>query len=60
MPHTIRSARHARLAQYTGMEHLAGANCYECEVCASKQEAYKGIRLKHVPPILTISLNRYT
>jgi len=42
------------------MEHLAGANCYECEVCASKQEAYKGIRLKHVPPILTISLNRYT
>lgn len=49
------------LRGYLVDEELSGSNAYECEVCASKQTAHKGIRLssKKLPSILCLQLNRF-
>ena len=48
------------LENYIKPEVLEGDNQYNCEECASKQDAEKGIKLVAGPPILTIALNRFT
>lgn len=41
------------------MELLNGDNQYQCDCCQKKTDAYKGIKLQQLPPILTVSLNRF-
>lgn len=41
------------------MELLNGDNQYQCDMCQKKTDANKGIKLQQLPPILTISLNRF-
>ena len=39
---------------------LDGDNKYACEPCNKKVDAEKGLKLAKVPPIFTLSLNRFT
>ena len=48
------------LENYIKPEVLSGDNAYFCEVCQTKVDAEKGIKLVSGPPILTIVLNRFT
>ena len=48
------------LENYIKPEVLEGDNQYNCEICATKVDAEKGIKLVAGPPILTIALNRFT
>eukprot|EP00049_Salpingoeca_infusionum_P009589 m.162258 g.162258 ORF g.162258 m.162258 type:complete len:1363 (-) comp14372_c0_seq4:137-4225(-) len=47
------------LEKYTEMEELSGGNQYRCGECGNLCDAYKGIMLGQLPPILTLSLNRF-
>lgn len=40
-------------------EELAGDNKYMCEECGSKQEAWKGLRIDHLPEYVTLYVNRF-
>jgi len=40
-------------------EKLEGSNQYFCETCNKKVDAYKGIKIRKFPPILTLSLSRF-
>ena len=44
------------LAQYVTQEVLDGSNQWNCDRCAKKVDALKGLQLKAVPPLLTIQL----
>ena len=48
------------LENYIKPEVLEGDNQYNCELCATKVDAEKGIKLVAGPPVLTIALNRFT
>eukprot|EP00051_Salpingoeca_urceolata_P012257 m.152028 g.152028 ORF g.152028 m.152028 type:complete len:1363 (+) comp17429_c0_seq5:284-4372(+) len=48
------------LQRYTEMELLEGDNRYSCSNCDTLVDAYKGLRLRTLPTILTLSLNRFT
>ena len=48
------------LENYIKPEVLDGDNKYNCEICQTKVNAEKGIKLVAGPPILTIALNRFT
>ncbi len=48
------------LAAYTAMELLTGSNKYACAGCNSMVDALRGVRLKRLPSILTIGLNRFS
>jgi ubiquitin C-terminal hydrolase len=37
------------LENYRKPENLTGDNKYDCAVCSSKQDATKGLKLKHLP-----------
>ncbi len=39
---------------------MAGDNKYRCDKCASLVDAKRGLRLSQLPPILTLSLSRFT
>jgi ubiquitin C-terminal hydrolase len=39
---------------------LAGDNQYRCDQCARLVDAKRGLRLSQLPPILTLSLSRFT
>ncbi|CAD8126154.1 unnamed protein product [Paramecium sonneborni] len=39
---------------------LDGNNQYFCEICGFKVDALKGDKIRKLPPILTLTLNRYT
>jgi len=41
------------------LEKLEGSNQYFCEQCNKKVDAYKGIKIRRFPPILTFSLSRF-
>ena len=41
------------------MEKLEGSNQYYCDICNKKVDAYKGIKIRKFPPILTLSLSRF-
>jgi ubiquitin C-terminal hydrolase len=43
-----------------GVEMLKGDNQYFCETCEAKVDATRGMMLGHVPPILTLALNRFS
>ena len=48
------------LENYIKPETLDGPNQYFCEVCQSKQDAEKGLKLTKGPSLLAIVLNRFT
>lgn len=41
------------------LEKLEGSNQYNCDVCDKKVDAYKGIKVRKFPSILTFSLSRF-
>mmetsp|Transcript_40464 Transcript_40464/g.35912 ORF Transcript_40464/g.35912 Transcript_40464/m.35912 type:complete len:96 (-) Transcript_40464:3089-3376(-) len=41
------------------LEKLEGSNQYSCDTCDKKVDAYKGIKIRKFPPILTFSLSRF-
>jgi hypothetical protein len=43
---------------YKGVEVLDGNNKFFCERCHAHNEATRSVRLGHLPPVLTIHLNR--
>lgn len=47
------------LRQYTSAEYMEGESAYACEICSSKQNALRFTTIKSLPPILTISCNRF-
>jgi ubiquitin carboxyl-terminal hydrolase 40 len=47
------------IMQFITPEKLDGNNCYFCELCQKKCEALKGVKIRKLPQILTISLNRF-
>lgn len=48
----------ACLAHYFGLEYLNGKNQYECDACATRTDAEIGMRMKHLPRVLCLSLAR--
>ena len=51
------------LGNYVEPERLEGDSAYHCDVCAEngghKQPASRGVVLKHLPPVLTLSCSRF-
>lgn len=47
------------LMAFVTPELLDGGNQYFCELCAKKCDARKGMKLRRLPPVLTLSLNRF-
>ena len=47
------------LENYVTPEVLEGENQYECEKCAKKVNAWKGLKFKTFPPLLTLQLKRF-
>lgn len=47
------------ILQYITPEVLSEGNQYFCEVCQKKVDALKGVKIKSLPDILQISLNRF-
>lgn len=41
-------------------ELLEKDNQYFCDICNQKVDALKGVKLLQLPPILTLSINRFT
>ena len=41
-------------------EHLDGNNQYNCDACAKKVNATKGLKLKSLPEVLTVQMKRFT
>jgi ubiquitin C-terminal hydrolase len=50
----------ASLASFTSVEEMVHPNQVTCDVCGCKCDAHKGIKLRSLPAILTLSLNRFT
>ena len=40
-------------------EELSGDNKYMCDICGSKQNAWKGLRIDHLPEYVTLYVNRF-
>lgn len=40
-------------------EFLCGDNQYSCDFCASKVDATRQLRLRDLPPVLCLSLQRF-
>ena len=52
---------HSLLNSFVMRERLEGNNQYKCELCGNQyRDAEKYCQLKHLPPILTFSLLRFT
>ena len=47
------------LEVYTSMELLEHPNQYRCDTCDALVDAHKGVKLRRLPPILTVGLNRF-
>lgn len=47
------------LRSFSSMETLSGAQKYFCELCCSKQEAQKRMRIKKQPKVLALHLKRF-
>jgi ubiquitin carboxyl-terminal hydrolase 48 len=47
------------LKDYLAKEVLNGNNQYYCENCDAKLDATRCVKLKKLPPVLNLSLNRY-
>eukprot|EP01114_Cavostelium_apophysatum_P023139 TRINITY_DN8623_c0_g1_i1.p1 TRINITY_DN8623_c0_g1~~TRINITY_DN8623_c0_g1_i1.p1 ORF type:complete len:343 (-),score=70.53 TRINITY_DN8623_c0_g1_i1:56-1084(-) len=47
------------LRSFGAIEMLSGQDKFYCDVCHSKQEAEKGIKIKKLPPILVLHLKRF-
>ena len=58
-PPLSHAVRRRSLSNFTEMEVLNGDNQYFCETCGKKCDAHKGIKFKELPPVLTLSLNRF-
>ena len=56
----LNSSVEMALENYIKPETLDGPNQYFCEVCQSKQDAEKGLKLTKRPSLLAIVLNRFT
>ncbi|EGD76051.1 hypothetical protein PTSG_00761 [Salpingoeca rosetta] len=48
------------LSKFTEMEHLCGDNKFRCSACDRLVEAYKGILLSSLPPIISFNLMRFS
>lgn len=48
----------ACLSHYFGLELLSGKNQYECDACGMRTDAEIGMRMKHLPRVLCLSLAR--
>lgn len=48
------------LENYLKPEKLEGSNQYECSKCNKKVNAIKGLKITKCPPILSVTLNRFT
>lgn len=48
------------LEAYTSMELLEHPNQYRCDTCDALVDAHKGVKLRRLPPILTVGLNRFS
>ena len=53
------SLSHCLVHSFSGLEMLSGDHKYHCEVCLSKQEAQKCMRIKRLPKILVLHLKRF-
>jgi uncharacterized UBP type Zn finger protein len=40
-------------------EELKGENKYSCQICESKQNALKGLRIDNLPEYVTLYVNRF-
>ncbi|OXG99267.1 ubiquitin carboxyl-terminal hydrolase 9/13 [Cryptococcus neoformans A1-35-8] len=47
------------LRQFTDTEHLCGTNKLICDNCGGHQEAEVGIKIRRLPPILALHLQRF-
>ncbi|TYJ57890.1 hypothetical protein B9479_001500 [Cryptococcus floricola] len=47
------------LRQFTDTEHLCGTNKFLCDNCGGHQEAEMGIKIRRLPPILALHLQRF-
>ena len=56
----LNSSVEMALENYIKPERLEGDNKYQCEKCAKKVDAEKGLKLTSCPPILVIHLARFT
>eukprot|EP00466_Bigelowiella_natans_P011188 jgi/Bigna1/132559/aug1.18_g7267 len=48
------------LKSYLAPEQLTGGNQYRCYCCQKKVDAIKRFRMKKLPPVLTICMNRFS
>jgi ubiquitin C-terminal hydrolase len=49
----------ASFRSYLKPELLDGCNSYACEICGTKQSAYRRVAIKSAPSLLTISCQRF-
>lgn len=56
----ISRSLHKALSNFIKPEELNGNNQYQCSECNKKVDAVKGLKIKSLPNILTIQLNRFT
>ena len=57
---TLNRSLHKALSNFIKPELLEGDNQYQCSACNKKVNASKGLKIKSLPNILTIQLNRFT
>jgi hypothetical protein len=57
LPPSLRPAE--SLSSLLSPELLDGDNQYHCEVCGGKQDATRQLRLRQLPPLLALSLQRF-
>lgn len=57
----IKGLRHLEeaLSQFLREEKLEGSNQYSCRVCGGKRNAVRCIRLRRLPPVLSLQLLRF-
>lgn len=57
----IKGLKHVEdaLEQFLRKECLEGSNQYSCEVCGGKRNAVRCIRLRRLPPVLSLQLLRF-
>ncbi|XP_071454545.1 ubiquitin carboxyl-terminal hydrolase 48-like [Hetaerina americana] len=58
-PSVPRSSLAEFLQEFLHEEKLEGADRYHCAVCGSKQDATRSIKLRRLPPVLTLQLLRF-
>ena len=56
----VNSSLEMALENYLKPDLLEGSNQYECSKCEKKVDALKGLKISSAPPLMSLSLNRFT